>query len=137
MSETVTRLVEIIQNKIPETVLEMWIGEVLYGCVCELAGIWFVSNKPGYTIGLICGMVLAMAGIYHLWWAIDKSFDKEEKDAGKFVGTQYGIRYALLIMTVAILYVTGWGNAFAAFIGYIGMKMAAYLQPFIHKKLRR
>lgn len=126
-----------IQKVIPETVYEMWIGELLFGIVAELIGVLLVKNKVGYSIGLWSGVVLAFISIYHMWWAIDRAFDMNENKAGKFVGSQYGIRYALLIMMVAILYVTGWGNAFAAFLGYIGMKLAAYIQPFIHKILRR
>ena len=126
-----------IKNKIPETVLEMWIGETLFGVVCELIGIWFVKDKLGFTVGIICGVILALICIYHLWWAINRSMSMNEDKAGKFVGTQYGIRYACLILLVTLLYITGWGNPFAAFLTYVGMKAAAYMQPFIHKLLRR
>lgn len=126
-----------LQNKIPEIVLEMWIGEFLFCLLCELIGIWFVKDKIGFTIGLACGGLLALASIYHMWWALDRSMDMDEKGAGKFVGSQYGIRYALIVFLVALLYVTKWGNAFAAFFSYLGMKMAAYIQPFIHRLIRR
>jgi len=128
---------QVIKKKVPETVLEMWIGEILLGILVEAIGLIFVKDRLNFTIGLVCGVLLSIAGIYHMWWAIDRSLDMNEKKAGRFVGTQYGIRYACLIMLVAILYVTGWGNAFAAFGGYIIMKLAAYIQPFIHKVLRR
>ena len=119
----------------PETVIEMWLGQLLFFAVCELTGVWFVSDKTGYTIGLLCGTLLALGSIYHIWWALDKSLDMEEKRAGGFVGTQYGIRYGALILLIAFLYVTGFGNAFAAFLGYMGIKATAYMQPFIHRIL--
>ena len=124
-------------KKPTEVVVEMWIGELFFAVLCELIGFFLVKNRITYTIGIASGMLLACFAIYHMWWVIDKSFDKDEKDAGKFAGAQYGIRYALLILLVSVLYVTNWGNAFAAFLSYIGMKVAAYIQPFIHKLIRR
>lgn len=126
-----------IKNRIPDTVLEMWIGEIFFGIVVLAIGLIFAKAKLNFAIGLVCGVALSIVSIYHMWWAIDRSFNLEEQKAGRFVGAQYGIRYACLIMLVAVLYVTGWGNAFAAFGGYILMKLAAYIQPFIHKVLRR
>ena len=132
-----TRLSRIKISELPETVTEMWIGELLFGIICEMLAVWFVNNKFGFTIGICGGTLLAIFNTYHMWWVLDRSFDMDENKAGKYAGAQYGIRYALLIVLVAVLYLTGWGNAFAAFAAYMGIKVAAYIQPFIHKLIRR
>lgn len=143
MRETATgqsmiKLPEKIKNKLPDTVVEMWIGEVLFGLLCQLIGIFLVKERLGYSIGLWCGVILTIFCTWHMWSTIDRSLTiADEKSAGKYVGSRYVIRYFALIVMVAVLYITGWGNAFAAFLGYMGMKPAAYLAPFIHNKIRR
>lgn len=124
-------------KKLPDTVTEMWIGECLWGVVCELIGVWFVTDKLGCSIGLWLGVILSAYSAYHMWKCIDVAMDMQEDSASKYLGSRYIIRYFLLIILVVALYFTGWGNPFAAFVGYLGMKPAAYIAPFIHKLLRR
>lgn len=126
-----------IKNRLPETVTEMWIGEGLWGVVCELVSVWFVQQKLALSIGIWLGVLLSLFCTYHMWKSIDTSLDMDEGHAGKYLGSRYVIRYFALIVLVVILYFTKWGNPFAAFIGYLGMKPAAYIAPFIHKILRR
>ena len=118
----------------PAMVMEMWIVIMIWVCLCELIGVWFVQGRWAYTTGLILGAVLSCAGAYHMWYMLDKSLGTaDEKKAARMVGSGYAIRYALLIALVLILYFTGFGSPFTAFLGYIGMKPAAYLQPSIHR----
>jgi len=127
-----------LDEAVSETVTEMWIGEMLFGILCELIIVWFVQDRLGFSIGLWCGVILGQACVLHMQRTIYRSLDiTDEKDAGKYVGSRYLIRYFALIALVAILYFTHVGNAFAAFLGYMGMKPAAYTQPFIHKLIRR
>lgn len=132
------KLLTKLDEMVSETVTEMWIGEILFGIVCNLIVVWFVHDKLGFMIGLWAGVALCIFSIYHMQTTIYRSLDiTDENDAGKYVGSRYLIRYAALIALVVILYFTGIGNAFAAFAGYMGMKPAAYIQPFIHKLIRR
>lgn len=112
---------------------EMWIGELAFGLICELAGVWFVQDKLGYTIGLFLGVLLAMAAAYHIWWVLDTAMDLDEKSAGKMMGSRYLYRYLALIALILILYYTNFGNAFTAFLGYMSLKVTAYIQPITHK----
>ena len=45
-----------INDALPGLVL----GIVLYGVLVELAGVWFVDDKLGYTIGLWYGIAIAI-----------------------------------------------------------------------------
>jgi len=125
----------------PAMVMEMWVGIILFACICELIGVWFVKDPAGYTLGIVLGAALSCFCTYHLWATLDKSLGSDdEKRAARMVGGGYIIRYLLLIVLVVVLYFTGVGNPFAAFLGYIGMKPAAYMQPAIHRladKLKR
>ena len=112
----------------------MWIGILIFAALCELIGIWFVEDRAGFSIGLLLGAVLSCAASYHMWLMLDKSLGiYDDKTAGRRVAGGYIIRYTALIALIVVLYFTGWGSPFAAFIGYMGMKPAAYAQPAIHR----
>ena len=123
---------------IPGIVIELWIGIMAFAIVCELVGIWFVPDRLKFTTGLFLGALLSCACSFHIWYALDKSLGSaDEKAAARRVGAGYLVRYVALILLVVILYFTGIGSPFAAFLGYMGMKPAAYIQPTIHKAADR
>ena len=51
-------------KKIDETVREMWLGTFLWGCLCELVSVWWVKDRLYSGLGILIGMLLAMAGIW-------------------------------------------------------------------------
>ncbi len=111
----------------------MWIGIIIFACLCELVGVWFVHDKAHYTIGLLLGALLSCASVYHMWYVLDRSLGTDEKKAARLVGSGYIIRYCVLIILIVVLYFTDFASPFAAFLGYMGMKPAAYIQPYTHK----
>lgn len=118
--------------KIDATLFDLCLGIFLYGIVCQLV-ILFFSRKLEYSVGLWIGVVLAVAGSIHMWWTIDRSLEMVSKDAGKTVGAHYLIRYFVLVAVMALLAVSGFANPLFAFLGYMGMKVSAYMQPFVRK----
>lgn len=118
--------------KIDATLFDLCLGIFLYGIVCQVI-ILFFSRKSEYNIGLWIGVVLAIIGSIHMWWTINRSLDMASKDATKTAGSQYLIRYFILVVVMALLAVSGFANPLFAFLGYMGMKVAAYMQPFTRK----
>lgn len=118
--------------KIDATLFDLCLGIFLYGIVCQIV-ILFFSHTLEYNLGLWIGIILAIAGSVHMWWTIDKSLEMVSKDATKTVGAHYMIRYFALAAVMALLAVSGFANPLFAFLGYMGMKVSAYLQPFIRK----
>lgn len=118
--------------KIDATLFDLCLGIFLYGIICQIIVLFF-SRKPEYSIGLWIGDILAIAGSVHMWWTINRSLDMASKDASKTVGTQYLLRYFLLVVVMALLAVSGFANPLLAFLGYMGMKVSAYMQPFTRK----
>ena len=123
---------ETMKKKIDATLLDLCLGIVLYGIVCQIV-ILILSAKPEYSIGLWIGIVLGVMGSIHMWWAIDRSLDMVSQDAAKSVTTQSIVRYLLLVVAMFILASSGFANPLTAFLGYMGMKAGAYMQPFVHK----
>lgn len=118
--------------KIDATLFDLCMGIFLYGIVCQIILLFF-SRRPEYSIGLWIGAVLAVIGSVHMWWTLERSLEMASKDATKTVGTQYLIRYAILVIVMALLAVSGFANPLFAFLGYMGMKVSAYMQPFTRK----
>lgn len=133
---------KIVKNKliqsVNQTLFELWIGEILFGIVCQIVGtvigLCLLKRPIGlYSIGLWIGVLTAGIASYHMWYSLEIATTLPEKEAGKMMGTRYLIRYVFLIVVLGVLYYTNFGNAFAAFLGYMSMKAAAYMQPLTHK----
>ena len=106
-----------MKRKIDPTLLELWLGILAYGVIFEIVLLFF-SRNPAYSIGLWIGVFLALAGAFHMWWALDRGLDLPEKEAVKSMGALMFVDFANPIFT---------------FCGYMGMKVAAYLNPLIHR----
>ncbi len=120
-------------EKIDKTLLELSVGIFFWGIVCQAAGIWLVADKAGYSIGLWIGVFLAVAAGVHMWWALNKSLDYARDTAVKMMTKYNIIRYLVIVVVMALVMVSGFANPLAAFLGLMGLKVAAYLQPFTHR----
>ena len=113
----------------------MWMGSILFGVLCQVSIVWFVKDKAGYSIGLWLGIVAAVLTMLHLSISLDKALDLGEGGAKKHMVIQNLVRYFVLIVFLVVLMITDFANPLAAFLGLMGVKAGAYLQPFIHMVL--
>ena len=120
-------------KKINETVKEMWAGMFLWGLVCQVLPVWFIEDRMGYSLGLWIGVALAGAAAYHMWWALDKGLDDEGTAQG-YIRKQGLIRYGVIVVVFGVLMLTDVADPIAAFLGIMGLKSGAYLQPFLHNR---
>ena len=120
------------KKKIDTTLFDLCLGIFLFGIVCQAVLLIF-SHRPDYSIGLWIGVALGITGAIHMWWALDRGLDMAEKDAVKTIGGQSLVRSFVLIVVVVLLAYSGFANPIFTFLGYMGMKVSAYLQPFIHR----
>lgn len=121
-----------MKKKIDPTLFDLCLGILLYGIIFQLVLLFF-SRKMSYSLGLWIGVVLAVAGAIHMWWSIDKGMDQVSKQAAKTVGTNNLIRYLVLVVVTFILIYTDFANPIFMFCGYMGMKVSAYLNPWLCK----
>lgn len=123
------------EQKTDRTLLELSVGIIVWGILCQGTAVWFVSDKTGYSLGLWMGTMLALAAGVHMWWALDKALDFARDTAVKMM-TKYNIlRYVVIVVVMALIMMSGFANPLAAFLGLMGLKVSAYLQPFTHKIL--
>ena len=110
------------------------LGIVLFGAVSQLVGIFLVTEKANYSIGLWIGVLTAIFMAFHMAFSLNSAVDRDVKGAQAAATRQNIIRYLIVVLILGILMMTNIGNPIAAFVGIMGLKLSAYLQP-IFKKL--
>lgn len=126
----------VIGNKkgiIDRTLLELLAGIVAWGIVCQAVGIWMVGDRAGYSIGLWIGICVAALSGTHMWWALDRFLEYAGDAAVKLITRHNILRYVIIVVVMALVMISGFANPLSAFLGLMGLKVAAYLQPFTHK----
>ena len=121
-----------MKKKIDPTLFDLCLGILLYGIVFQ-AVLLFFSRKAAYSLGLWIGVVLAIAGAIHMWWSLDRGMDQAAKQAVRTIGTNNLIRYLVLVVVMFVLIYTDFANPIFMFCGYMGMKISAYLNPWMSK----
>ena len=106
------------------------LGIIVYGAAVFLAGIWFVPDKLRFTIGiaLACGMAVNMAVV--LRDAVE--IYGEAKARSKIIARSI-TRYLVVVIVFFVMMKWELGSLPAAFIGVLGLKISAYLQPLAHR----
>lgn len=120
-----------VNDSLPELVG----GVIGFGVICEIIGLFFVSDKVNYSIGLWIGVIVAIMMSFHMAYTLNHAVERNEKDAQSYAIVQNLLRYFLVVVILGILMLTNVGNPLAAFAGIMGIKVSAYLQPLWQKLL--
>ena len=121
-----------MKKKIDPTLFELCLGIVLYGIVFQLV-LLFLSREFSYSAGLWIGIILAVAGSIHMWWSLNRGLDQAARGAARTVGANSLIRYFVLVVIMIGLIYTDFANPIFAFCGYMGMKVSAYMNPWMRR----
>ena len=123
-----------INDVLPELVL----GIVIYGIIVEFVGVWFVADKLRYSTGLLIGISLAIGMAINIAVVIRDAVEIYGEDGAKNkVIIKSVLRYLIVVVVFFVMMKFRLGNLFTAFIGVLGLKVSAYLQPFTHKVILR
>lgn len=114
------------------TLLELQIGIVFFGIVCQTVGAFIVERQGYYAKSLWFGILTAFAASIHIYRTLDRALDYGQ-NASKMIFRGYLFRYAFLTFVLAVAMVTGALNPLIVFMGYMSLKVAAFLQPVTHK----
>ncbi len=120
-----------LNKALPELVL----GILLYGIAAQLTGIWLVKDKLLYSTGLWIGVALAAGMAVHMAVVIEDAVSAGSSQ-GKLI-TMSLMRYAAVVVVFFCVIRFNLGNPIAAFTGVMGLKIAAYMQPSIHKVISK
>ena len=122
-------------KRLNEALPGLVIGILLYGLLCEAASVWFVSDKLTWSVGMLAGVACAVFMAIHIAMVIDDSV--RFGTGTRMLAAKSVLRYLVVAAVFFALAITGAGDVIAAFIGVMGLKLAAYAQPFLTKVLFR
>jgi hypothetical protein len=110
-------------------------GIIGYGVLVQLVGVWFVEDKLHYSIGLWFGIAVAVGLAINIATVIFDAvmMDTTGKHANRRIIAKSVIRYVVVVILFFILGYSKLGNLFSAFLGILGLKISAYLQPTLGK----
>lgn len=91
-----------------------------------------MERQAYYAKSLWFGVLMALTASVHMYRVLDRGLDYGA-DASKIIFRGYLFRYAFLIFVLAVVMVTEVMNPLVLFMGYMSLKVAAFLQPFTHK----
>ncbi|MBR3769692.1 MAG: hypothetical protein IKL06_04075 [Lachnospiraceae bacterium] len=110
------------------------LGIVIYGIVVELVGVWFVEDKLRYSTGLLIGIVVAIGLAINIAQVIRDAVEIYGADGARNrLIIKSVLRYLVVVVVFFVMMKFNLGNLVTAFIGVLGLKVSAYLQPFTHK----
>lgn len=129
---------KIVENlkKRNRTLLEMHVGMFFFGLVCQTAGVFFVQDQTEFALSLWFGIAFAFAGSIHMCRTLDRALLCGENAQG-IVLRGYLFRYFVFGAVLVIAALTPALNPLVMFLGYMSLKVTAYLQPLTHKLCNR
>ena len=119
-------------KKTDRTLLEMHTGMLLFGLICQIVGAFITKNQLRYAESLWFGILFAAVGSIHMARTLDRALIDPSCTA-KVLTRGYILRYIAVAAIFIAISLTGVLNPLIVFLGYMSMKVTAYLQPLTHK----
>lgn len=119
-------------KKVNRTLLEMQMGMLFIGLAAQAVGAFFVEKQGYFAASLWFGIAFAFAAVIHMYRTLDRAL-WYGADASKLVTRGYVFRYVIFAVVLVLIAVTQALDPIVFFIGYMSLKVTAYLQPITHK----
>lgn len=123
--------------KANQTLAELVIGILCFGVICQIVGIFLAHDQLAYAVSLWIGIIAAVGMVFHMNHTINKALSCDEGTAEKMTRSSYFLRYGCAMVLLGVAAATGLTNLIVMFLGIMGLKIGAYLQPFMHKLLQK
>lgn len=120
-------------NRISLVLKELILGILIYGIIALLIGLLFTPNASTYTVGLLIGLLTAVGMAVHMERAMSTALDLGPGGAEQHIRKTYLIRTLIVILIFGLAVYFRVGSVWSLFIGVMGLKVAAYIQPLIEK----
>lgn len=89
------------------------------------------------AIGLWSGIAIACFMAIHMKRSIEDVLDLGEEGGVKHMRSTYLVRMTIVAIAMGIVILFNLGNPITLLFGALTLKIAAYLQPYINKMLKR
>lgn len=115
-----------------KTLQELLIGIALFFVICELLIVIFTKNALYNSIGLTIGTIISIFCAVHMAWGIEIAVMLDEKSSIAITRKYTVIRYLIMCVALAAVGIVDIGSPVTLIIGFLALKMGAYLNPIIH-----
>ena len=106
-----------------------------FGVLAEILVVILAHRVLYSLLGLFFGVVLACGMLLYMNHILLICEGLDGKTVEKCVIKHSIIRYISVVVLFGLICITGIADPITCFIGLLGLKAAAYLQPLIHKSL--
>lgn len=110
---------------------------IVFGLIMAVFEVIFAKRTAYSLFGLVIGCILAVYMLLYMNIILGRCMDAgngyEAKAIEKYVVKHSVIRYLSIVLVFGAVCITNIADPIACFIGVIGLKIAAYIQPVIHK----
>lgn len=120
-------------KKANETLKELLIGVGIYGVTAEIICLIIGYDILHVSAGLLTGVLTAAGMAIHMNRALEDALDLGEKGALAHIRKTYFIRITVVFIILGAVVYFKIGNVFAVLVGVMSLKLAAYMQPAVHK----
>ena len=119
------------------TLVELLIGVVLVGFLAQVVCLLFFERHLYHAIGLWTGILISIGMAIHMQRSIEDGLDLMGDAGVKHMKTSYLTRTTVALVVMAAIMYFDWGNPITILVGVMALKVAVYLQPFVHKVLEK
>ena len=117
------------------TLFELLIGIILSGVILQIV-VAIISKDYLYNaIGLWSGIAIACFMAIHMKRSIEDVLDLGEEGGVKHMRSTYLVRMTIVAIAMGIVICFNLGNPITLLFGALTLKIAAHLQPYMHKLL--
>lgn len=104
-----------------------------FGIIAAVFEIIFAKKIIYSLLGLLIGCLLAVYMLVYMNMILEKSMGFEAKAVERYIVKHSVIRYFSIVIVFGAVCITNIADPIACFIGLIGLKISAYLQPVVSR----
>lgn len=115
------------------TLTELLVGIFFIGVLIQIACLIFWKDCLYNSIGAWSGIIICLFSAISMKNSIEESLDYGETGAAKHMWIGYLTRMLVTLVVAGIVIYFKLGNYITLLVGLFSLKLAAYMQPFVHK----
>lgn len=110
---------------------------IVFSLIIYFIGILFVTNKLSWSLGVLFGLVFSILKLKLMEKTFSKALQMPEAKARSYATFHYMLRYLLTGVVLVISALEASINMLGVLVGIVSMKVAAYVQPALIKKIQQ
>lgn len=117
--------------------LELLMGIIFSSVVIQVIVAVISKNYLYSAIGLWSGTAIACFMAIHMKRSIEDVLDLGEEGGIKRMRSTYLVRMTIVAIAMGVVICFNLGNPITMLLGALTLKIAAYLQPYVHKLIKK